>query len=797
MFPKKVLLTFFFFASCLSSHADDFQQVENLFRKIESRNVTNQSKIYSWAGEATITKPYSKFHIKFANDKLHDIEYFMSRDFVVGGEKFGNWKRAQLRHGTRHHHLEIDGVLHIRNHGTNKGLNEVSFDPFITFRVMNTDVSSLFDRFRSYKDQDWFRIRVTQEGDNLIHVFFGNNKIDIPDSELVFDLNQGGNLIESTIPGPGTSSAYFIKYKEFDGVWLPVEFNRKVWGDKEDWSSLVFTSQEVNKIRPLTNFNLIELLDLPEKTKIVDHTSQTTFETFSDIPTTAGETQPTSWSHGFRITSILLLFAAASTLIIFQFDKLTSIAKSKKWSLKSGAFLILLTLPLSALFLNSGAMTSTTAGNEDDQQAVNQRCGHWCVLRSARMMGCDISLKDIGDVIPTRTSGNSMLELQQALKSFGIQSEGQRVSALSLLTSNQLPCIAKLDNPDHYIILFESEDGRICSLDGSRTRRGLFVDVVDSRWSGNILTMSKSDKSDQRKLSFDSLIQDLGIIPAQASVSRTFQFRNHSQREIKIADVHISCDCLSTEFPKEPIGPGESSKILLSFNPSKKAQREGNFSHSAIVEFQGDETAYTELQISGQIARPFHTPLDVVNFGSIDSGTVTSVTVPIVFNQLDSMSKLPKLNIESKYFTAIWEQDQTIEQLHMVPLKVSVNIPDNMPRGELADVMKILGESEKDTLKLPLRASIVGGISAYPNVVHYSQQKPSVVELVSENKFQLQPESFAPGILVDAKETSEYQTTRWRLELNLPQSVLETGTLDIPVESPQGKTTIQVKVIQG
>ncbi len=62
-----------------------------------------------------------------------------------------------------------------------------------------------------------------------------------------------------------------------------------------------------------------------------------------------------------------------------------------------------------------------------------------------------------------------------------------------------------------------------------------------------------------QSLPFDSIIQ--GTV-----VEREFTFKNTGKAPLIITDVSVGCGCTVTEFPKEPIAPGKSGKIRVTFN---------------------------------------------------------------------------------------------------------------------------------------------------------------------------------------------------------------------------------------
>lgn len=77
--------------------------------------------------------------------------------------------------------------------------------------------------------------------------------------------------------------------------------------------------------------------------------------------------------------------------------------------------------------------------------------------------------------------------------------------------------------------------------------------------------------SDPTTLSVDRMEHDFGKIPDTAPVETKFVITNTGDKPLLISDAQGSCGCTVPVYPKEPIAPGESRDIEVSFNPSGKS----------------------------------------------------------------------------------------------------------------------------------------------------------------------------------------------------------------------------------
>ena len=89
---------------------------------------------------------------------------------------------------------------------------------------------------------------------------------------------------------------------------------------------------------------------------------------------------------------------------------------------------------------------------------------------------------------------------------------------------------------------------------------------------------------------------DFGEIPQGKPVSVEFAFTNTGDAPLLIADVATSCGCTASDYSKEPIAPGASSKIKVTYN----AANIGAFTKTITVNFS-DEEAKKVLMIKGTV----------------------------------------------------------------------------------------------------------------------------------------------------------------------------------------------------
>ena len=100
-----------------------------------------------------------------------------------------------------------------------------------------------------------------------------------------------------------------------------------------------------------------------------------------------------------------------------------------------------------------------------------------------------------------------------------------------------------------------------CSRKGAAAR-------VDHEKARN--AMGRKAQSALPTMDFDRKTYDFGTISQGESVTTAFAFTNMGQAPLLIRAAHGSCGCTVPDYPKQPISPGGSGQIKVTFNSSGK-----------------------------------------------------------------------------------------------------------------------------------------------------------------------------------------------------------------------------------
>ena len=77
-------------------------------------------------------------------------------------------------------------------------------------------------------------------------------------------------------------------------------------------------------------------------------------------------------------------------------------------------------------------------------------------------------------------------------------------------------------------------------------------------------------------IAFEEKSIDFGDLTQGDKVEHTFIFKNTGSAPLVISNVAVTCGCTASKWPKEPIAPGQSSELRVSFNSTGKMGKQNS-----------------------------------------------------------------------------------------------------------------------------------------------------------------------------------------------------------------------------
>lgn len=117
----------------------------------------------------------------------------------------------------------------------------------------------------------------------------------------------------------------------------------------------------------------------------------------------------------------------------------------------------------------------------------------------------------------------------------------------------------------------------------------------------NAMAPTSASKADYAEIKFDTLKIDLGTFSEkEAERHCTFNFTNVGGKPLIINQAFASCGCTVPTFTKEPVKPGETGKIEVTYNG--KGKFPGHFSKVVTVRSNA-RTELVRLFIEGTMTK--------------------------------------------------------------------------------------------------------------------------------------------------------------------------------------------------
>ncbi len=132
------------------------------------------------------------------------------------------------------------------------------------------------------------------------------------------------------------------------------------------------------------------------------------------------------------------------------------------------------------------------------------------------------------------------------------------------------------------------------------TMKKLIVSVFVSLFVGVISAQTTDEKKDSESktvIEFEKTIHDFGKIFEGRSAECEFVFVNKGKVPLLLTNVQPGCGCTTPEWPREPIMPGQKSKIKAIYNPGSF---KGQFGKGITV-YSNSTNSPTQLTIKGVV----------------------------------------------------------------------------------------------------------------------------------------------------------------------------------------------------
>lgn len=108
---------------------------------------------------------------------------------------------------------------------------------------------------------------------------------------------------------------------------------------------------------------------------------------------------------------------------------------------------------------------------------------------------------------------------------------------------------------------------------------------------------AETNTADYAVLEVENDTYDFGVVSEGDKVKHEYVFTNTGTTPLIINSVRASCGCTTPNYPKEPIKPGEQSKIEVVFDTSNQP----GMQHKVITMLANTEDSQTIFHLKGEV----------------------------------------------------------------------------------------------------------------------------------------------------------------------------------------------------
>ncbi len=110
----------------------------------------------------------------------------------------------------------------------------------------------------------------------------------------------------------------------------------------------------------------------------------------------------------------------------------------------------------------------------------------------------------------------------------------------------------------------------------------------------------KNESSGLPVIAFEKDFHDFGKLMAGEKVTYSFKFKNTGKAMLIISTVTTSCGCTISDYPREPIKPGEGGSVDVSFDSEGKH----GIQNKTITVLSNTQPPTNQLRIQSTVVEP-------------------------------------------------------------------------------------------------------------------------------------------------------------------------------------------------
>ena len=124
--------------------------------------------------------------------------------------------------------------------------------------------------------------------------------------------------------------------------------------------------------------------------------------------------------------------------------------------------------------------------------------------------------------------------------------------------------------------------------------------LLSLTFSISVFAQSEEASANTATIKFTEELHEFGDIYQGDKVKHTFKFENTGKAPLILTNIGTTCGCTAPEWTREPIGPGETGEIVISFNSTGKS----GIQNKVITVFSNASNPQEKIKITANVLPP-------------------------------------------------------------------------------------------------------------------------------------------------------------------------------------------------
>jgi hypothetical protein len=211
---------------------------------------------------------------------------------------------------------------------------------------------------------------------------------------------------------------------------------------------------------------------------------------------------------------------------------------------------------------------------------------------------------------------------------------------------------------------------------------------------------------------FEEFSKDFGSVPRGPMLSHTFRVVNNTRGPVNIANVRVSCGCVSAVAHKSHLEPGESTHIVARMDTTRFT---GLKSVTIYVQFNQPGFEEVRLWVQANGRNDFSVTPDTLAFGQLKRGGTPSASVLVAFYG-NTDTQVTEVKCESNYIQPRVQEVRRSDS--EVTYQVTAGLRADAPVGKwYTDVWLKTNNPDMAPIRVPLTVEIESALSINPETV--------------------------------------------------------------------------------